>query len=93
MASRDKISQRLIISLYRENLVNGKDNSLIVSADKLNRLPIDKDEDVLCVHFPKAKKYVYGKVEGRHAFGRVDVVGPFYVSDEEQSEFTSDASA
>lgn len=88
LANRDKISQRLIISLYRENLVNGKDNSLLASADKFDRLPIDKDEDVLCVHFPKAKKYVYGKVEGRHAFGRVDVVGPFYVSDEDQSEFT-----
>ena len=59
-----------------------------MSANKFDCLSIDKDEDVLCVHFPKAKKYVYGKVEGRHAFGRVDVVGPFYVSDEEQSEFT-----
>ncbi|GGG90555.1 sialic acid synthase [Staphylococcus pragensis] len=88
LASRDKISQRLIISSYRENLVNAKDNSLIMSVSKLDRLPIDKDEDVLCIHFPKAKKYIYGKVEGRHAFGRVDVVGPFFESKEEQSEFT-----
>lgn len=88
LASRDKISQRLIISLYRENLVNAKDYSLIMSASKLGRLPIDKDEGVLCIHFPKAKKYIYGKVEGRHAFGRVDVVGPFFESKEEQSEFT-----
>ncbi|WP_413470817.1 IucA/IucC family protein [Staphylococcus sp. Marseille-Q1834] len=88
LASRDKISQRLIISLYRENLVNAKDNSEIVSASKFARLSIDKAEDVLCIHFPKAKKYIYGKVEGRHAFGRVDVVGPFFESKEEQSEFT-----
>ncbi|SUM34384.1 putative siderophore biosynthesis protein [Staphylococcus gallinarum] len=36
LASRDKISQRLISSLHRENLVNSRDYSQIISTKSLN---------------------------------------------------------
>ena len=33
------------------------------------------------VHFPESDKYLFAKVSGTHAFGRVDVEGPFYYCD------------
>ncbi|RIL71563.1 sialic acid synthase [Staphylococcus devriesei] len=80
LQGRDKISQRLITSLYRENLVNAKDNSKILKSSELGNIFADKHAHVLCIHFPKAKRYLYAQIEGFHAFGRLDVVGPFFYS-------------
>lgn len=33
------------------------------------------------VHFPESDKYLFAKVSSTHAFGRVDVEGPFYYCD------------
>ena len=31
------------------------------------------------VHFPESDKYLFAKVSSTHAFGRVDVEGPFTI--------------
>ena len=54
LIGRDKISQRLITSLYRENLIHAKDNSQIIRPTKLTVSMFSKDKDVLCIHFPKS---------------------------------------
>lgn len=81
LVARDKISQRLITSLYRENLVNAKSNSTFVSSCDIKNFPINGEHQIMRVHFPESDKYLFAKVSGTHAFGRVDVEGPFYYCD------------
>lgn len=89
LLGRDKISQRLITSLYRENLVDAKDNSQILTSSELEDIFADKHSHVLCIHFPKSNRYLYAQIEGFHAFGRVDVVGPFfYTTSKEDKDYT-----
>ncbi|UWF57446.1 sialic acid synthase [Staphylococcus hyicus] len=74
---RDKITARLMGSLYRENLVGGYENSQILSPYHLENAPF-KDNDVLFIHFPTQNITICAEVTGRHAFNRIDVQGPFY---------------
>ncbi|RIP37527.1 sialic acid synthase [Staphylococcus gallinarum] len=76
--SRDKISQRLISSLHRENLVNSRDYSQIISTKSLD-LELDiKTSQVLRIDFPTSTCTLIAPITGQHAFDRIDVSGPFY---------------
>lgn len=87
LIGRDKISQRLITSLYRENLVHAKKNSQIIKSTKLAVPMFSKDKDVLCIHFPKSNVDIYSQVKGSHAFNRIDVEGPFYILKHHNHEY------
>lgn len=87
LIGRDKISQRLITSLYRENLIHAKDNSQIIRPNKLTVSMFSKDKDVLCIHFPKSNIDIYSQIKGRYAFDRVDVEGPFYILKHHNHEY------
>src|SRR5699024_10279782 len=75
--SRDKISQRLITSIYRENLANSRNHSHIITSQDA---PYDltTHTHLLKIHFPYAHKTLYAPITGQHAFDRIDVEGPFY---------------
>lgn len=78
LASRDKISQRLISSLHRENLVNSRDYSQIISTKSLNLDTDIQTDEVLRIDFPKSSRTLIAPITGQHAFDRIDVSGPFY---------------
>ena len=78
LASRDKISQRLISSLHRENLVNSRDYSQIISTKSLNLVTDIQTDEVLRIDFPKSSRTLIAPITGQHAFDRIDVSGPFY---------------
>ncbi|MCD8903167.1 IucA/IucC family protein [Staphylococcus gallinarum] len=78
LASRDKISQRLISSLHRENLVNSRDYSQIISTKSLNLETDIQTDEVLRIDFPKSSRTLIAPITGQHAFDRIDVSGPFY---------------
>lgn len=78
LESRDKISQRLITSLHRENLVQSRNHSEIINIKNLNLDVAIKQTLVLKINFPEAKKTLYAPISGQHAFDRIDVEGPFY---------------
>lgn len=77
LAGRDKVTARLMGSLYRENLVGGYENSHILSANHLENTPFNNN-DVLKIHFPSQNISICAEVTGQHAFNRIDVTGPFY---------------
>ncbi|WP_086428220.1 IucA/IucC family protein [Staphylococcus cornubiensis] len=77
LAGRDKITARLMASLYRENLVESYTNSAFVQAEHLDNPAIPTGE-VLMIHFTYGQHTLYARVIGHHAFNRVDVTGPFY---------------
>ncbi|MCG7338331.1 sialic acid synthase [Staphylococcus sp. ACRSN] len=76
--SRDKISQRLITSLHRENLVKSRDFSQIIATHSIhNDLSIETSE-ILSIDFPASSCSLLAPITGHHAFDRIDVAGPFY---------------
>lgn len=78
LQSRDKITQRLITSLHRENLVNRRDYSEVIDAQTLP-FTIESDHtEILKIAFPQSQKTLYAPISGHHAFDRIDVEGPFY---------------
>ncbi|ARJ50332.1 IucA/IucC family protein [Staphylococcus lutrae] len=77
LLGRDKITARLVASLYRENLVNGYTHSDLKRAEQLQNSPITSGE-LLCIHFKRCQKTLYAPVVSHHAFNRIDVQGPFY---------------
>ena len=83
LTGRDKITARLMASIYRENLVNGYTNSQIIAPHHLNPSPFNKNE-VLCIQFPKQNISLYAEIIGKHAFNRIDVQGPFYWKEHNQ---------
>lgn len=87
LIARDKISQRLITSLYRENLVNAQSNSLIMWSNDIEDCPIDGQHQMMRVYFPQEDKYIFARITGKHAFGRVDVEGPFYYRAKHSNQF------
>ncbi|MDW8798166.1 hypothetical protein SD419_06650 [Staphylococcus pseudoxylosus] len=56
LESRDKISQRLITSLHRENLVQSRHHSEIIKAQNLNLDVAITQPFILKITFPEAKK-------------------------------------
>ena len=77
LKGRDKVTQRLVTSIHRENLVNGNDNSQLLNRHKFAGYDVNVTA-ILEIHFPKSDVYLYAPVTGQHAFNRVDVQGPFY---------------
>ncbi|KRG08044.1 IucA/IucC family protein [Staphylococcus sp. NAM3COL9] len=78
LKSRDKISQRLITSLHREDLVHSRENSQIIATRQLDFNIEMPQPYVLKIVFPNDKKTLYAPISGQHAFDRIDVEGPFY---------------
>lgn len=76
--SRDKISQRLITSMHRENLVNCRDYSEIIDTKQLSFTIATPHTKVLTISFPHAQIKLYAPILGQHAFDRINVTGPFY---------------
>lgn len=74
---RDKVTQRLVTSIHRENLVNGNDHSRILKSKDIEGLSSHRPE-VLEIEFKASHKKLYAPISGKHAFNRVDVEGPFY---------------
>lgn len=74
---RDKITARLVSSIYRENLVQGFDHARIMGAHQMTHSPIHSGE-VLTIHFTYTDQTICTQITGRHAFNRIDVQGPFY---------------
>ncbi|MFH4902762.1 IucA/IucC family protein [Staphylococcus cohnii] len=79
LESRDKISQRLISSLHRENLVESRSHSKVISNQDLNIEHLPANSKLLSIAFPKLNKTLYATITGEHAFDRLDVQGPFYI--------------
>ncbi|MEB6570041.1 IucA/IucC family protein [Staphylococcus auricularis] len=86
LTSRDKISQRLITSIHRENLVGSRDHSQIVTHDALPQRIDSEHRNILTIEFPYSAVTLYAPITGQHAFDRIDVEGPFYISTEQQTE-------
>ncbi|EGG96776.1 sialic acid synthase [Staphylococcus warneri] len=83
---RDKVTQRLVTSIHRENLVHGKDHSRILKSKDIEALSIHRPE-VLEIEFKASHKKLYAPISGQHAFNRVDVEGPFYYQSINDSSF------
>lgn len=81
LESRDKISQRLISSLHRENLIDSRSYSKIISNQDLNIVHLPANSKLLSIAFPKVNKTLYATITGNHAFDRLDVQGPFYIEE------------
>lgn len=78
LQGRDKVTQRLVTSMHRENLVEAKSRSEILSSTVLNTLDIPTSK-VLEIKFPQSDRTLYAPITGEHAFDRIDVEGPFYI--------------
>lgn len=74
---RDKVTQRLVTSLHRENLVKGNDHSQLLNRYLFAGYDPNVTE-ILEIYFPQSEIYLYAPVTGQHAFNRIDVQGPFY---------------
>lgn len=77
LVGRDKVTQRLITSIHRENLVHGRDNSQLLNRRKFAGYDVNVIA-ILEIYFSKSNIYLYAPVTGQHAFDRLDVEGPFY---------------
>ena len=85
MTGRDKITQRLIASMYRENLVDAYDHSELILNHHLTphlREHINS-EYALVIHL-SSQQSLLAQVSGTYAYDRVDVRGPFYLINKEQ---------
>lgn len=78
MTSRDKITQRLITSMYRENLAQCHLYSTIVDVNELSYDISTSQSKVLKINYPKVNKAIIAPISGSFAFDRLDVEGPFY---------------
>ena len=76
LQGRDKITQRLVTSMHRENLVEAKSRSEILSSTVLNTLDLPTP-NMLEIQFPQSDRTLYAPITGEHAFDRIDVEGPF----------------
>lgn len=74
---RDKVSQRLITSLHRENLVKSRDYSRVLNRRQFAGYGVNVIA-ILEIYFPTSNIYLYAPITGMHAFDRLDVEGPFY---------------
>lgn len=78
MASRDKITQRLITSMYRENLAQCHFYSSILDINDIAYEIPTSQVKVLVINYPKVNKTIVAPISGIFAFDRIDVEGPFY---------------
>lgn len=86
LESRDKISQRLISSLYRENLVQSHQHSKIIDNKDVAAPQLSEENKLLSIAFPKINKTLYAPITGTHAFDRLAVTGPFYLEEDDHVE-------
>lgn len=80
LQGRDKVTQRLVTSMHRENLVKARTQSKKILSRDLIMLDISTTH-ILEIQFPQAKQTLYAPITGEHAFDRIDVEGPFYIKD------------
>lgn len=81
LQGRDKVTQRLVTSMHRENLVKARTQSKKILSRDLIMLDISTTQ-ILEIPFPQAKQTLYAPITGEHAFDRIDVEGPFYIKDD-----------
>lgn len=81
LQARDLVSKRLIVSIYREDMVGQGKNSEILSNDMLSFELSSPTGKVMKMTWPKSSKILYAPISGFHAFDRIDMEGPFYFSD------------
>ena len=81
LQGRDKVTQRLVTSMHRENLVKARTQSKKILSRDLIMLDISTTH-ILEIQFPQAKQTLYAPITGEHAFDRIDVEGPFYIKDD-----------
>ncbi|HCT1224266.1 TPA: D-ornithine--citrate ligase SfaD, partial [Staphylococcus aureus] len=81
LQGRDKVTQRLVTSMHRENLVKTRTQSKKILSRDLIMLDISTTH-ILEIQFPQAKQTLYAPITGEHAFDRIDVEGPFYIKDD-----------
>lgn len=82
--SRDKITQRLVASMYRENLANCYNNSCIREVTDIPFTLKTSRSHVLHLYFSNSNKVIIAPIVGMYAFNRVDVEGPFYFLEEDK---------
>ncbi|CAM3168520.1 IucA/IucC family protein [Staphylococcus argensis] len=85
MTGRDKITQRLIASMYRENLVESYDHSEMILSHHLSPhlRELINSEYALFIHL-SSQQSLLAQVTGTYAYDRVDIRGPFYLKDKKQ---------
>lgn len=81
LQGRDKVTQRLVTSMHRENLVKARTQSKKILSRDLIMLDISTTH-ILEIQFPQAKQTLYAPITGEHAFDRIDVEGPFYIKND-----------
>ncbi|GEP85762.1 Siderophore biosynthesis protein [Staphylococcus piscifermentans] len=81
MQARDLISKRLIVSIYRENMVGQGQNSEIISAEELPFTLSAPTGKIMKMIWPRSGKILYAPISGFHAFDRIDMEAPFYFSE------------
>lgn len=80
LQGRDKVTQRLVTSMHRENLVKARTQSKKILSRDLIMLDISTTH-ILEIQFPQAKQTLYAPITGEHAFDRIDVEGPYIKDD------------
>lgn len=86
LKGRDKISQRLITSLYRENLGQSFNHSKILKNHSIEEINIF-NKDILSIAFPKSKVELLACVSGYYAFNRIEVEPPFFFKNQTTLEY------
>ena len=66
LQGRDKVTQRLVTSMHRENLVKARTQSKKILSRDLIMLDISTTH-ILEIQFPQAKQTLYAPITGEHA--------------------------
>lgn len=84
LTARDLITKRLVVSIYRENMVNQGRQAQIIPAAELPFALTSKTGKVMKMDWPTSKRTLYAPISGFHAFDRIDMDGPFYFTEIDQ---------
>ncbi|MDN6231750.1 MAG: sialic acid synthase [Staphylococcus simulans] len=86
LTARDLVTKRLVVSIYRENMVNqGRQAQIINNTD----LPFELSSNtgkVMKMDWPTSRLTLYAPISGFHAFDRIDMDGPFYFTEMDKPE-------
>ncbi|WP_105993355.1 IucA/IucC family protein [Staphylococcus simulans] len=78
LTARDLITKRLVVSIYRENMVNQAHTSQILNAEEVPFALVSPTQKVMKMDWPASDQSLYAPISGFHAFDRIDMQGPFY---------------
>lgn len=86
LTARDLITQRLVVSIYRENLIQQGENADIILNEAVPFEINSPTGQTMVMHWPKSNKVLYAPISGFHAFNRIDMQGPFYLLDQSDDQ-------